>query len=343
MVEFSNTFVPTSWSLAKSSALPQGTVEPGALLTYTLTATNTGGEGSAPPAGVVVTDDLSDVLGSGKATFVEIDDAHLGTADFDPTTMTLTWRLDTLDRTQTLTYTVAVDEDARGVTLRNVVTGMGGVDEAGSGDTPPSSCAEGTPVADLEAECLTVHHTDPAWSLAKTSDDQDGKADPGQVITYTLTAAPVGSGPEKVSGLIVTDDLSAVLGAGKATFGAILDDDGSAVLGPDGVTLEWRIGELTEPTVLRYTVKVADDAFGVTLRNVVTGTAGEGSYPPATCAEVTASDPCTTVHATDPEPVLAGESPALLPRTGAALGVLVAAATALVGTGYVLVRRRRLG
>lgn len=117
-----------------------------------------------------------------------------------------------------------------GVDLVNVVTGSGGPDDDGNGegDNPPTSCA--ADVEDVDDQCTTTHTVDPTWTLAKTSDDPDGKAEPGQVITYTLTATPLGENVDALTGLVITDDLSDVVADGKATFEAILGDDVNAVL-----------------------------------------------------------------------------------------------------------------
>ncbi|WP_165399965.1 Spy0128 family protein [Xylanimonas ulmi] len=309
---FANTFHPSSWSLAKSSNPADRAVDRGGLITYTVTATNTGGEGAEPPTGLVITDDLSGVLDGDNATFVEFLEPYSGTASFDPIHQSITWVFGSLADQESLTYTVRVSEKAYGVTLRNVVTGTAsGSPETVEDDLPPTTCAAGTPFDEIGAECMTEHVTDPTWSLKKTSSDNDGKAEPGQLIVYAVEAAPVGGSVDGLTDLVVTDDLSDVLGDGKATFVEVLDHQDAAKLSEDGMTLVWRIDKLTEPTVLHYSVQVADDAYGVSLRNVVTGSGGtdrdedgEGDFPPMSCAEGTPNallvEECITTHATDP-------------------------------------------
>ena len=81
-----------TWDLAKSSDPASGaTVKPGDTITYTLTATKTGG---VDPTGITISDDLANVLNN--ATLVSGPTASTGTASIAGTTMT--WTIPTLDR-----------------------------------------------------------------------------------------------------------------------------------------------------------------------------------------------------------------------------------------------------
>ncbi|MEE6287517.1 hypothetical protein V2J52_07615 [Georgenia sp. MJ173] len=163
------------------------------------------------------------------------------------------------------------------------------------------------------------------WTLEKTSDPVSGSTvDPGDVITYTLTATPTGEhGPV---GVEVRDNLLDVL-EHAAGYGDIVASTGTTSW--DGDVLVWDIGTLAETATLTYAVIVDDDAWDVTLVNVATGS---GSTPPTCVGD------CSTTHITPPEP---GKPD--LPTTGAQLGGWIAAAFVLTLTGLALttVRRRR--
>ncbi|MEE6283076.1 hypothetical protein [Georgenia sp. MJ170] len=162
------------------------------------------------------------------------------------------------------------------------------------------------------------------WTLSKTSDPVSGsQVDPGDVIEYTLTATPAGE--YAPVGVQVQDDLADVL-EHAAGYGDIVASTGTTSW--DGDVLVWDIGTLAETATLTYSVVVDDDAWDVTLVNVVTG----GSTP-ATCI-----GDCATTHTTPPRP----DHPDL-PTTGAQLRGWIAAALVLtlVGVALTTVRRRR--
>src|SRR5699024_4070546 len=121
---------------------------------------------------VVVSDDLSGVLGNASFDGFGIDDAGNATRDGND----LTWDVGTLGagETRTISYTVTVDADAHGVSIGNVVTG--------DGDQPPEDCVEDGP-------CETTHNTPATWTLSKESDPASGsEVAPGDTVTYTVTA-----------------------------------------------------------------------------------------------------------------------------------------------------------
>ena len=242
-----------AWTLAKSSDPASGTmVLAGEEVTYTLTITNTGPV--AVPA-ASAQDDLSDVLA--HADLVEPLPAGL---TLDGTTLTWNAGAIAVDGSVSVSYTVVVHDDARGVTLRNVVVPTG-------------------PGGECEGSCTTEHPV-PAWSLTKTSDPASGTAVvPGQEVTYTLTVTNTG---QVATSVTAQDDLTEVL-AHAALVGALPDE-----LTLDGNTLTWDAGTVAAgaSVSVSYTVVVNDDARGVTLRNVVVPTSPGGE-----CVEA-----CTTEH-----------------------------------------------
>ena len=177
-----------TWNLAKSSDPASGTtVQPGATITYTVTATKTAG---VNPVDVVINDDLSNVLNN--ATLVGGPTASVGTAEINGTTMT--WTIDSLGGTETVAYQVRINDAAYGVTVGNQVTAVG------SSTCSPENPGDG---------CSTSHPT-PHYTLTKSSSPASGETvQPGGTITYTLTAHNDSQGV--VSGAVVTDDLSDVV------------------------------------------------------------------------------------------------------------------------------------
>jgi len=160
--------------------------------------------------------------------------------------------------------------------------------------------------------------------LAKTSNPASGSTvDPGDTITYTLTATNTSTQAD-LTGAVATDDLSDVLNnATLVSVGA-----GGTV---SGTTLTWAIPDLGpgESATLTYTVRVNDGAYDVTIGNVATP--GDGGTCPTAC---------TTDHQTPPEPPVPP-----LPQTGTdaslqglLIGLGLTAAGGLVIAGA---RRRR--
>ena len=240
-----NTAVESTWTISKSSTPASGsTVLPGSLITYTLTATHTGG---VDPVDIVITDDLSDVLDD--AALEGTPSATVGDASVTGTT--LEWTMDTFTGTATATYTVKVNEDAFNATLHNVVT------------PPKGSTCEG--------DCDTTHHT-PGWRLTKSSDPVSGSVvDPSSTITYTLHA--LNTSEATVSGATAIDDVSDVLDDATLVqpLPAGLVYDGENELRWDIPTMEPGDPEVT----ISYSVTVKADAYGEVIANVVTpGTPG---------------------------------------------------------------------
>ncbi|MGW9552682.1 DUF7927 domain-containing protein [Citricoccus zhacaiensis] len=163
--------------LGKTSDPVSGsTVAPGDPISYTVTATNQAGTGPGagpigPAAGVVLTDDLTDVLddatyvagsarleitgGSAPVTVPVADpvDGHLTTEPFDLPA----------NGTAALTYRVTVKDDAWSATIGNVVTGTW--DDPGTTEPDdPIDCSS----------CATEHGTDAKILIEKIGEASDG-------------------------------------------------------------------------------------------------------------------------------------------------------------------------
>ena len=298
-----NTAVPPTWSILKLSDPESGaTVEPGEEITYGVFLIRHEG---VDPRNVVVNDDLSQVLNNatlvdGPTTCADLEcTAPYGEASIEGTT--LTWNVPVLDQTTAyVQYTVRVNPDAYGVTLKNQATSPGSSpcvpeDVEGPGaalfaaralsDGPAAlSTAAVSAAADELCPTSTEHYT-PAWSLEKTSDPESGsEVDPGDQVTYTLTVTNT-TDNAVVDSAVVTDDLSDVLQY--ATLDAV---PAGATL--SGSTLTWNVPVLQPggSAELSYTVTVDDDAYDVSFANVATP--GNGGK----CTT------CTTTHETPPAP-----------------------------------------
>ncbi|MEV7964000.1 isopeptide-forming domain-containing fimbrial protein [Oerskovia paurometabola] len=351
-----NDDIPAPFTVVKSSDPGSGaTVLPGDVITYTVTVA-TVGEGFDPD--VVVTDDLAAVLDN--ATFVEGSiEASTGGAVLTGTT--LVWAIGNLVDTETITYQVRVNDGAYGVTLTNVVTAPGAEpcvepeEPAGSTPTEETSSTSGAEpeaaavavvaraaaepagttapevaaaaavalaVVDPAEACRTTSHVTPAWTLTKSSDPASGtKVAPGSTITYTLTVTSTTGA--LVTGAVVTDDLSKVL-----AYGALVATPEGATI--SGSTLTWSVPDLTaagQTATLTYQVRLAVNAWGVTVTNLATPGPGGGCVV------------CTTTHEV---PLVTGSpSSGGLAFTGANVAALVAGAALLTLLGTVLVRVRR--
>lgn len=142
------------WTLSKTSDPASGsTVDRGDRVTYTVTATNLEPDSIFSLENLTVVDDLSGVLDQADLDVASIV-ASTGSAAFAGTE--LTWTIDTLVGTATLTYDVVVRDDADdGATIANSVYG-----EPSGGDPeipftqgiPPEQCVVDDP-------CGTIHYT----------------------------------------------------------------------------------------------------------------------------------------------------------------------------------------
>ncbi|MFG2911463.1 hypothetical protein ACGF0D_01030 [Kitasatospora sp. NPDC048298] len=254
---------------------PPGTVDPGAEITYTFTVANRHKDGGTADldtaTGVTLTDALpagtSYVDGSGPGCTANGRNVTCAAADLAPgaeTTVSFRARVDAglapgtkLDNTSSLAYRGAQtgrDQQRTSNTVRNTVSEHAG------------------------------------YRLAKTADK--AQALPGDTVKYQVDITNTGNAP--ITGLNVTDDLSAVLD--DATY----NGDATATSGKVSYTqpvLGWT-GDLPVGGSARvtYTVKVKDPAAGDhTLRNTVVSDRPGGNCPAGPAAgECTATVTVTT-------------------------------------------------
>ncbi len=199
----------------------------------------------------------------------------------------------------------------------------------------------------------TINNNDQAgrWAYEKSSDPASGSTvKPGDVITYTLTAAHTTGTPTK--GVVLNDDLSDVLDDATLVPGSITPSTGTATV--RGTELTWKIPTLSGTETITYQVKVDKDAWDARLDNVVSSDGGTACLPTETgrTAHSQAAKTCTeTTHFTPHEstppgpPTPTPDNPGIpgLPNTGGpaawilALGVILCG----LGAGAVLLSRRR--
>jgi len=243
-------------------------VIPGQVVTYTLTAENTGGVTLTP---VTLTDNLSDVLDNATIDLTSLTSDLNGKPTFDATTKTLTWS-GSLNPGQkvTLTYKVTVDSGAVAPAhLKNAVTGSG-EDPSNPNNPPAVNCENGTEDGCYSDLLVGKSH----YEVTKTSIPANGSfVAPGQIVTYTLTAYNDGDVVQDPA--TMHDDLSNVLSNATLLTSSYTVSPGSPMPTYDSATktLNWS-GKLDvgQTVTVTYQVQVNTAArAGDTLHNVVTG------------------------------------------------------------------------
>ncbi|MBB6405958.1 prealbumin-like fold domain-containing protein [Arthrobacter sp. AZCC_0090] len=280
---FVNTALLPNLVASKSVDPAAGTmVQPGQVLTYSLTFDNTTG---TAPATVSYTDWLGDVLDASTLVANSITTTTTG-----GTPLVVTNNSGAATKTLGITGTVAAG-------AKSVVTYQVKVNNAGSlGDaslenyltpsttvTPPTSCPAGSTTCTVNPVGV--------WALSKTASPASGTyinpGDPSanRVITYTVTATNSTVNP--ITGVILTDDLSQVLNNATFTAGSakLTINGGTPLAVPDpGAGSKLVTPSFTLPgngtAVLTYSVTVNTNAWLVTLTN---GATGNGIIPPARC------------------------------------------------------------
>ncbi|MFD7871870.1 hypothetical protein ACFV3I_15375 [Microbacterium sp. NPDC059771] len=266
-----------AYSVVKTSDPAPGTaVQPGDVITYTVTVTQTG---SGAVQDAVLTDELPEVLDD--ATWNDDAEVSAGDLDYDEDTQELSWAGDlAVGDVVTITYSVTVTA-AGDTSLTNTVTSPG--------------C--------LTPEDCTTNHLAGSYSVVKDSDPAPGTdVATGDTITYTVTVTQ--SGLAAVTGATLTDDLSEVLD--DATWDdTITATSGAATFDPATAQLAWT-GDLVPGAVVTITYSVTVVEGGdTTLTNVVTSPGCESEsvctteHYTGTYAVVKSSDPVsgTTVAA----------------------------------------------
>ncbi|MGQ0839834.1 DUF7927 domain-containing protein [Actinokineospora sp.] len=218
------------------------TAEPGEIVSYTVTVTNTGQVDYTDQKPVTFDDDLATVLDD--ATYN--DDAEATAGEVVVTDGVVTWTGPVpVGGTVTVTYSVTVnDPDEGDHLLTNAITSI----------LPGNNCrAESTDEA-----CKTVTKTS-GLMLAKTS--SAAEVDPGAVVTYTVTVTNTGQ-VDYVDDMLAafSDDLATVID--DATY----NDDAEATAGE--VKVEEDVVSWSGPVLIGESVTVT---YSVTVNDPDTG------------------------------------------------------------------------
>ncbi|MEU6124740.1 isopeptide-forming domain-containing fimbrial protein [Streptomyces sp. NPDC047123] len=248
--------------VVKKTATPKN-VKPGDVVTYTVTAENTGG-GKA--SGVTLRDDLTGVVDD--ASYNDDATARTDGADtstqpvYDSGTKKLAWTGDiAAGEKVTLTYTVKVGSPPGGdKKLTNAVVGP-----------DRSSC----PPGGKDPDCGTETYVG-TLEIKKKADRKDVR--PGGTLTYTVTVRNTGRGAYRDA--TFTDDLSGVLD--DADWDDVVTRTaGSTAYDAGARTLTWTGDVAAGATVtVTYRVTVNDPPGGdKRLKNVVTGPDGSSCDP----------------------------------------------------------------
>ncbi|GAA1948614.1 DUF11 domain-containing protein [Amycolatopsis minnesotensis] len=240
---------------------------PGDTVTYTITVTN---DGEADWTAATFTDDLSGVADdaryNGDAT------ATAGTTAYDAAANRLSWTGDVAKgATVTITYTVTVHTPPAGDRrLVNRVVGPDG-----------SNCEPGS----TDPACGT---DEPVSGLVIRKSAAPATAEPGDTVTYTITAENVGA--ITATGVALADDLTGVVDDATYNDDAKADAPAQPRYDPATKKLTWTGDVPAGRTVtITYTVKVHAPPTGDhRLRNAVTGPEG------STCAPGGSDPDCST-------------------------------------------------
>ncbi|GAA1604370.1 hypothetical protein GCM10009693_15560 [Leucobacter chromiireducens subsp. chromiireducens] len=262
-------------------------------VTYTITATNTGGDDFTATNPAMIVDDLSGVLDDAdldEATIlVATSDtsAVIGPAVFDAATKRIAWEGPlAAGETVTLTYTVTV-KDGGDRTAKNIAF-VGDPTDPGMPTPDPETCVPGTTTGDVSCTEFLL----PNLTVTKVADKTVDVA-PGDVVTYTVTATNSGPGAFTVDApATITDDLSDVIDDGTYQDDASVTPAGGALDYVDPL-LTWS-GPLAsgEDVVIEYTVVMGVGVDG-NVRNVAF--VGDGDTPVCTEDEQT-SQTCAEVE-----------------------------------------------
>jgi len=230
--------------------------------------TDANGDGKADKGDVITYSFKATNSGNVTLTNVSIDDAKAGLSAISPASVATLAPGD--DTTFTATYTVKQSDVDAGVDIDNTATadakGPGNVDVV----SPSSEAKTPVAVADPELDLLK--------SASITTDaNGDGKADKGDVITYSFKAT--NSGNVTLTDVSIDDAMTGLSAISPASV---------ATLAP---------GDDTTFTAT-YTVTQADVDAGKDIANAATASAEDPSGTPLTSPE---SDTTTTIAPADPE------------------------------------------
>ncbi|WP_114856413.1 CshA/CshB family fibrillar adhesin-related protein, partial [Brachybacterium sp. YJGR34] len=238
--------------IVKSSDHAQA-AEPGDVVTYSVTVTNTGQVAYTDEAPATFTDDLTEVLDD--AAYNDDASADAGSVSYAEPNLSWTGALEP-GASATITYSATVNDPTTGDgDMLNVVVGPEESNCTDPGSTDPD-CIEPDPIREL--------------AIAKTS-EHEGEVTAGDTVSYTVTVENTGQvAYTDEAPATFTDDMTEVLD--DATY----NEDAAATSGEASYTepeLSWT-GALApgEVATITYSVTVNDPLSGDgTLTNAVVG------------------------------------------------------------------------
>ncbi|MDI6792020.1 MAG: OmpA family protein [bacterium] len=239
-----------------------GQINPGEVLSYTITIHN---KGNAPAENVVVIDTIPDYT-----TYIPGSITGTGWSEADLPNSLLRWQIGTIvaGDTVTLGFRVRISDSlpasVKQISNQAIVSGTNIPKEPTDDPRTPQPndpTIEPPAWADLSSTFKTV-------SLEET--DNDGFAEPGEVLAYTITIQNTGNAP--ANNVVVTDSIP-----GYTTYisGSITGIGGSETQLPDG--LRWQVGTVTAgaTVVLGFKVRINDplpvSVSEVSNQGIVTG------------------------------------------------------------------------
>ncbi|MCD1572324.1 DUF7927 domain-containing protein, partial [Agromyces mediolanus] len=266
------------FELTKTADPATGTrVQPGRTISYTLVGENTG---ELPLDPVRLTDELAQVLDHATLTVqptADVDGEPAAAPTLVGTELRWTGVLQPGQRV-TVRYTVTVDQDAAGATIRN---------DASASATPVG----GSPIV---PEGVSTSHPvpEPGFELGKSAAPASGTAvHPGEEVRYTITGT--NTGETRLDPVTVTDELAGVLDDAVIVDGPTATIGGEPATAPtvDGTVLRWSgVLDPDQIVTIAYSVRVNQGTEGQRLENRADGRA----VPPA--GPVIESPESTTTH-----------------------------------------------
>ncbi|SDI91253.1 conserved repeat domain-containing protein [Frankineae bacterium MT45] len=260
-------------------------VEPGAIVTYTVTVVNTGNADYTAASPASFTDDLTAVLDD--AVYNNDATASAGAANPTYTAPTLSWSGPlAAGASVVITYTVTVnDPDTGNKSLTNAVV------------TPPGSGGN-CPAGSTDAACSSTVAVQ-SYAVSKTA--SVGSVAPGSTVTYTVTVVNTGASAYTAANpASFTDDLSAVLDDGIYNNDAVASDGSLVNYASPSLTWSGPL-PLGATVTVTYSVTVNDpDTGDKSLANAVVTPPGSGGDCPtgAPLAACTSTVPVRTYSVT---------------------------------------------
>src|SRR5690625_1019755 len=278
------TFGGSCLELDKTSTAGEDT-RPGDVVTYEVTATNTGEADYTEAAPAVVFDDLTAVVDDGELDAGSVAADRDGTLEVTDSLISWTGPLAAGDSV-TISYDVVLEAGGDGA-LRNVAWEPFNPNDWTTPECDPATSEGRDPVTG--EPCAAVEHELPRLSITKTADQTDLPAI-GEQLTYTVIVTSEGPGDFTAdTPATFTDNLTDVLDDADLVTGSVTASVGEATVA--GSELSWE-GALAagESATVTYTVTYTAEGDNV-LTNLACVPEEDALDPAAACDTVTVPGP----------------------------------------------------